>query len=98
MPRLHELPASKTENSGVDAHEALHCFPGGTGPPAKPRGLVAPGPYTGGVSGSDLGYWLMWLLGLGLLGLCMAVTWWGLFGDRARGRRRCPRFWYDLSH
>ncbi|MCZ6445038.1 MAG: hypothetical protein O6758_02515 [Planctomycetota bacterium] len=50
------------------------------------------------MSGSDLAYWLMWLLGLGLLGLCTAVTWWGLFGDRARGRRRCPRCWYDLSH
>ena len=63
-----------------------------------PWRLVALVPYTGGVSGSDLVYWVMWLFGLGLLGLCTAVTWWGLFGDRARGRRRCPRCWYDLSH
>ncbi len=47
--------------------------------------------------GGDLSYFLLWVLGiLGLLA-CVAVTWWGLFGDRARGRRRCPRCWYDLS-
>ena len=22
---------------------------------------------------------------------------WAMFGDRARGRRRCPRCWYDMS-
>jgi hypothetical protein len=27
----------------------------------------------------------------------MAITWWGLFGDPGRGRRRCPRCWYDMS-
>lgn len=25
------------------------------------------------------------------------VTWWAIFGDKARGRRRCPRCWHDLS-
>jgi hypothetical protein len=41
--------------------------------------------------------WVFWLLGgvLGAGGLVLAV--WALFADRARGRRRCPRCWYDLS-
>ena len=47
---------------------------------------------------SEVGYWLFWILGAAFLGLCFLVTWWGLFGDRAKGRRRCPRCWYDLSH
>ena len=46
----------------------------------------------------DLTFWLMWVLGTLLVGLGVAITWWGLFGDRARGRRRCPRCWHDLSH
>ena len=32
--------------------------------------------------------------------VCVAgvgVTWWAIFGDKARGRRRCPRCWHDLS-
>ncbi len=47
--------------------------------------------------GGEVNLWL--LLGLGpliLLG-CMAITWWGLFADSGRGRRRCPRCWYDMS-
>jgi hypothetical protein len=50
------------------------------------------------VPAGDLTYWLAW--GLGALVICLGVaaTWWGLFGDRARGRRRCPRCWHDLSH
>ncbi|MHC4415784.1 MAG: hypothetical protein ACYS0G_10910 [Planctomycetota bacterium] len=50
------------------------------------------------MSGSEWGYWLFWVFGTLLVGLCLVLTWWGLFGDRARGRRRCPRCWYDLSH
>ena len=64
------------------------------------KSIIAPGfpvGYTCGVSVADVGFWLFWLLGLLFLGTCLAVTWWGLFGDRARGRRRCPRCWYDLS-
>ncbi len=30
--------------------------------------------------------------------VAVAILWWGLFGDRARDRRRCPRCWYDMSH
>ena len=48
--------------------------------------------------GGDLTYWLAWLLGPVLICLGVVLTWWGLFGDRARGRRRCPRCWHDLSH
>lgn len=44
--------------------------------------------------------WSAWLLG----GLCavvvaagLAVSFLALFGDRSRGRRRCPRCWYDMA-
>jgi hypothetical protein len=50
------------------------------------------------VQGGDLTYWLAWLFGPVLICMGVAGTWWGLFGDRARGRRRCPRCWHDLSH
>ena len=40
----------------------------------------------------------MWVAGVLLVTLGIAATWWGLFGDRSRGRRRCPRCWHDLSH
>ncbi len=43
-------------------------------------------------------YWLWWGLGSIVFLGCLGVVWWGLFGDRARGRRRCPRCWYDLAH
>jgi hypothetical protein len=43
-------------------------------------------------------YWLVWAAGILLVTAGIAVTWWGLFGDRSRGRRRCPRCWHDLSH
>jgi hypothetical protein len=46
----------------------------------------------------EVGYWLFWLFGALFMGFCLSVTWWGLFGDRAKGRRRCPRCWHDLSH
>lgn len=40
---------------------------------------------------------VMWtggaVLGLGAL----ALGGWALWGDRSRGRRRCPRCWYDMS-
>jgi len=39
------------------------------------------------------------LLVTGLIvgGVFVFVIWWALFGDRGRGRRRCPRCWHDLS-
>jgi len=27
----------------------------------------------------------------------IGITWWAIFGDKSRGRRRCPRCWHDLS-
>lgn len=41
--------------------------------------------------------WIFWLVG-GLVGPAgLALLAWSLFADRARGRARCPRCWYDLS-
>lgn len=33
--------------------------------------------------------------GAALIGVLLVI--WGLRGDRAKGRRRCPRCWYDMS-
>ncbi len=40
---------------------------------------------------------IWWVLGwaVSLAGAALAL--WALFRDRSRGRRRCPRCWYDLS-
>ena len=41
-----------------------------------------------------------WVLlgGAGLLGLVAAgLSGWALFADRSRGRRRCPRCWFDMT-
>jgi hypothetical protein len=37
------------------------------------------------ISGALVGIGGVWLL------------WWGLLADRSRGRRRCPKCWYDMS-
>src|SRR5687767_14253572 len=50
---------------------------------------------------STFGAWLPWLAIVGVLALGAALVyaaWWALFSDRARGRRRCPRCWYDLAY
>ena len=41
--------------------------------------------------------WLFVLLGLALAAGAMALLSWALFRDRSRGRRRCPKCWYDMS-
>jgi hypothetical protein len=44
--------------------------------------------------------WIQWaaLIGSGLLALAgIVLLVWALRGDRSRGRRRCPRCWYDMS-
>src|SRR5262245_51210785 len=46
------------------------------------------------------GHSLDWLWDLGaaaLGGLGLALLLWALFWDRARGRRRCPKCWYDMA-
>ncbi len=47
---------------------------------------------------SSGGYeWLLTAIGaaLGVIGLAVAL--WALFWDRSRGRKRCPKCWYDMS-
>ena len=45
----------------------------------------------------DWSFTLFWVL----CGLAMLVggwlIWWSVFRDRSKGRRRCPRCWYDMS-
>lgn len=42
-------------------------------------------------------YWLAWIIGafLALVGLWLLYR--SLLADRARGRRRCPKCWYDMA-
>ena len=41
--------------------------------------------------------WVFWTVG-GLLGaLALWLLYWSLLHDRSRGRRRCPKCWYDMS-
>jgi len=45
--------------------------------------------------------WARWTAVIGLLALLAGLVflaWWALFADRAKGRRRCPRCWYDLAY
>lgn len=49
------------------------------------------------MSGTD---WQQWVLGAGAITLALAgiaLLAWSLFWDRSRGRKRCPRCWYDMS-
>lgn len=46
------------------------------------------------LTGND---WLWWT-GAGVLGvIALVLLVWALFLDRSRGRRRCPKCWYDMS-
>ncbi len=40
---------------------------------------------------------LFWLMGAVVACGGLVLTGWALFWDRARGRRRCPKCWYDLA-
>src|SRR5262245_44364899 len=40
--------------------------------------------------------WPAYALGALLAAGGLRLGWWALWGDRARGRRRCPKCWYDL--
>lgn len=45
--------------------------------------------------------WVQWVLAIVLMLLlagCVFLAWWGMFSDRAKGRRRCPRCWYNLAY
>ena len=37
------------------------------------------------------------LLAVAFAAASVGIVWWALFGDKPRGRRRCPRCWHDLS-
>lgn len=41
--------------------------------------------------------WACWLGGAVLCLVAITTLLWSLFADRSRGRRRCPKCWYDLS-
>jgi len=41
--------------------------------------------------------WVFWALAITLALLALALLAWSLFWDRARGRKRCPKCWYDMS-
>lgn len=48
-----------------------------------------------------LGDWAFVILCLAVIAILAGlvfVAWWALFADRARGRRRCPRCWYDMAY
>lgn len=47
---------------------------------------------------SEWFYWLLCVIVLVVMGALIYLAWWALFADRARGRRRCPRCWYDMAH
>ena len=39
----------------------------------------------------------LYLLGMALIPAVGVVpAWWGLWGDRSKGRARCPERWYDV--
>src|SRR5438309_1158927 len=40
--------------------------------------------------------WLLTLLGYTLAAAGALLLLWSLFHDRPKGRRRCPRCWYDM--
>ncbi len=41
--------------------------------------------------------WLFWGTGIALGVAGLGLLYWSLFRDRSRGRRRCPKCWYDMS-
>lgn len=41
--------------------------------------------------------WLWWTTASLLSAAGLALLLWAIWGDRPRGRRRCPKCWYDLS-
>lgn len=65
--------------------------PGGLGTPGRAKGGEARIGYAGRMDQVLIGSG--WVLGVG--GLVLAL--WALAWDRARGRRRCGKCWYDLS-
>ncbi len=44
----------------------------------------------------DILYWLGWVGAIAFYGAMIYLAWWALFSDRHKGRRRCPKCWYDM--
>lgn len=44
----------------------------------------------------DILYWLGWVGVIAFYSAMIYLAWWGLFSDRHKGRRRCPKCWYDM--
>lgn len=43
-------------------------------------------------------YWLWMAVVLTVNATLVYIAWWALFSDKSRGRRRCPKCWYDLAY
>lgn len=43
-------------------------------------------------------YWIGWMAYFAVNVGLIYVIWWAIFADRPRGRRRCPKCWYNMSH
>ena len=39
---------------------------------------------------------VLWIVSLLILPVAVALVCWGLWGDRSKGRPRCPNCWYDM--
>lgn len=63
-----------------------------------PELTSTPARYTAEIMAGDWVYWLIWLGILALYACMVWLAWRSLFSDRANGRRRCPRCWYDLAY
>ncbi len=44
----------------------------------------------------DILYWLGWIGAIAFYCAMIYLAWWALFSDRHKGRRRCPKCWYDM--
>lgn len=56
--------------------------------------------YSSLTGGTFAGDWLdisMWCTAVALAAMAILLACWGLFSDRDRGRKRCPRCWYDMA-
>ena len=41
--------------------------------------------------------WIFWAIAAVLFFAAISLLYWGLWGDRSKGRLRCPKCWYDMS-
>jgi len=41
--------------------------------------------------------WIVWIVGFAMIGGGVVGVLWALFSDRARGKSRCPKCWYDMA-